>query len=232
MIVAVDNAGEFSNDFLEFSQTANLRAMNINPQRAVVIQGRCRACHASCRCWVAQRAPVPPPCGVFSSGKHVQVLKIMIYQISWLKKNLLNPLEAEMWRVRQSRPSPPSVTYRRMSPAPARYTVQARSSYHSKERTCMDRLLSFVCFLLFAVACFLLVAVSIAFGTDDDDVRTASEQWSTLGENFSAQFQDHSLLLVFTAFLLAGETASHILYRLYARMPGLAFSPFRSSRLP
>ena len=39
VIVAVDNAGQFSNDFLEFSQTADLRAMNINPQRAVVIQG-------------------------------------------------------------------------------------------------------------------------------------------------------------------------------------------------
>lgn len=169
VIVAVDNAGQFSNDFLEFSQTADLRAMNINPQRAVVIQ-----------------------------GKHVQVLKIMIYQMSWLKNNLLNPLEAEMWRVR-SRPSPPSVSYRASSP------LVYSSSYRRSggERTCASRLMAFFCFLLVAVSCYLLSRACITFANNDANAQVASEQWDHITDDFTAQFENHSLLVAFTAFLLA-----------------------------
>ena len=62
VIVAVENAGEFSNDFLEFSQTADLRAMNINPQRAVLIQGRCAQSRARVRRLLLRRSHRPVPC--------------------------------------------------------------------------------------------------------------------------------------------------------------------------
>lgn len=139
------------------------------------------------------------------TGKHVQVLKIMIYQMSWLKNNLLNPLEAEMWRVR-SRPSPPSVSYRASSP------LVYSSSYRrgGGERTCASRLMAFFCFLLVAVSCYLLSRACITFANNDANAQVASEQWDHITDDFTAQFENHSLLVAFTAFLLAGAPCAPV----------------------
>ena len=129
----------------------------------------------------------------------------MIYQMSWLKNNLLNPLEAEMWRVR-SRPSPPSVSYRASSP------LVYSSSYRrgGGERTCASRLMAFFCFLLVAVSCYLLSRACITFANNDANAQVASEQWDHITDDFTAQFENHSLLVAFTAFLLAGAPCAPV----------------------